>query len=472
MMFLSPNFMFVVLGVVLGIIVGIWVTFKLPELFLLFAIMTNFLSGLFIPGLSAGEFGIVPYMLFTIFAFIGYGFQILTGRRHYIKPVGYVFLLLFIVTTTVSLLVVQDFRVAIGLYARTVFQWIVFFLLVQLLIDQKSVSRLVRVLLIQAVIVVAWGIISGVQMNYFGVIEIDSFFWTQYQKNDFATYLAVILTLALATLIVKAKRIDKILALILIPMVPIAWMFTFSRGGFLSIIVSLSVFIILIRSRVKLKRLSFWIVLFIVLGVAGIAMLPSNARILAIDGLTSILNPERANIERNQRTVAIRLVLAETALEVIAKNPVLGVGFNQWEFYSPLKTLRYEPQLGEYVETGVSVHNRYLGIAANSGLLALMFYLIFLMILFLHGVKLIFSSGNQYLKVYLAASLAALIGIQISLQLTPTIIWEWPIFGLVAGLINTIELEKLGLLPNNRWIKIKTSSLKSPMPQTNKIGND
>ena len=100
-----------------------------------------------------------------------------------------------------------------------------------------------------------------------------------------------------------------------------------------------------------------------------------------------------------------------------------------------LKMLRYEVQLGKYVETGFSIHNRYLGIAANSGLIALLFYLLFLMVTLFRGVKLNFSSKNPYLKIYLAASLAALVGIQLSLQLTPTILWEWPILGLVAGLI-------------------------------------
>ena len=158
-----------------------------------------FLTGLFIPGIAVGEFGLTPYMLFTVLAVGGYGFQILTGERRLIKPVGYIFLLLFIGITTLSLLIVQDFRAAIGVYARTVLQWALFFLLVQVLVDQKSASRLIRILLIQAVIVVGWGIISGVQLNYFGVIERESFFWTQFQKNDFATYLAVVLTLALAT---------------------------------------------------------------------------------------------------------------------------------------------------------------------------------------------------------------------------------------------------------------------------------
>ena len=102
-----------------------------PDLFVVLALWTTFLKEFFIPRLVISDFGATPFMVFTSLAAVGYGFQILTRKRRFIRPTGLGFLLLFIAVTTVSLLIVADFRVAIGVYMRTGLNWLLLFLIVQ-----------------------------------------------------------------------------------------------------------------------------------------------------------------------------------------------------------------------------------------------------------------------------------------------------------------------------------------------------
>ncbi|HIP69884.1 MAG TPA: hypothetical protein EYH05_00635 [Anaerolineae bacterium] len=431
---------------------GLAVAYKWPDMFVILALWTHFLKGVFIPKLAIGEFGATPFMVFVTLAAAGYGLQILRGKRRLILPVGLPFLILFMLFTTLSLLVVQDFRAAIGVYFRTVLDWVLLFGLVQMIISRQRMQQLVYALLAQAAVVVTWGIFAGIQLERLNVPRNTLFFWRQFQKNDFAAYLAFVAVLALATLLVSKTRWEKIVSLALLLMVPLAWMFTFSRGGFLAIVVSLFLFIALERRKRLLRRLFLIIALIGTLGVIMIAVAPSSTRDLAIDGLVSIVSGE-SSAQRHTDTIEFRVEIAQSAAEIIIENPILGVGFNQWQFYSPVKTRIFEAQTGEFREVGFSIHNRYLLIAANSGLIALAAYLGFLFTVLYSGLK-ARRYARLWTKTYLHALIAAVIGIQIALLFAPLVVWEWPTLGILIGLIHLAEIETKGDISRKQWFHL------------------
>jgi O-antigen ligase len=420
----------------IGLIVGgtavLLLSVRWPETFLILAVWTSFMKSAYIPGLAVGEFGATPYMVFTIMAALGFSIQIITGKRHLILPTGLGFFLLFLAFTTLSLLIVQNFRLAIGVYVRNALDWILLLLLVQMLTDQKKVGKLVTALLIQAVFVVGWGLLAGAQLEILNMPRRSLFFWQQFQKNDFAAYLGIVLVLSLATVTLAKSWRTKLLALLLLAAVPIGWVFTFSRGGFLAILVCLVVFLALERNKKRLRQSFVAIVLVGLLGLGFIIFSSSEARNLALDGLRSIATGE-SEAERHTDTIAFRLELDKVAVKVIAEHPFLGVGFNQWQFYSPITTRVYDPQADEFRETGYSVHNRLLLIAANNGLLTLSGYIGFLVVALVYSLH-VRRSANVYMRTYLHVFIAAVIGMQVALLFAPSVTWEWASLGILIGM--------------------------------------
>jgi O-antigen ligase len=419
-----------IIGGMVAVIIGTY----WPEMFLILAVWTNFMKSAYIPGLAVGEFGAAPYMIFTALAMLGFGIQIITGKRSLVLPKGILFFLIFAGFTTLSLLVVQNFRLAIGAYARNVLDWIIMFLLVQMLIDQKSIRKLIAALLVQAVFVTCWGVVSGIQLEVLNVPRRTLFFWQQYQKNDFAAYLGIVLVLSLAVFTLAKSRRHRLFALFLLPLVPIGWIFTFSRGGFLAIVVCLLVFLALERNKKLVQHSILAVILIGLLGLGFLAFSSSNARNLAVDGLRSIVTGE-SEAERHTETVSFRLKLAGAALEVISEHPILGVGFNQWQFYSPITTRVYDPQADEFRETGFSVHNRLLLIAANSGLIALVGYTGFLMAIIIYSLQ-VRRYASLRMRTYLHVFIAAVAGMQVALLFAPSVTWEWTSLGILGGIAN------------------------------------
>lgn len=450
---LSAEWIIIVLSAGLLTILGLSIAYKWPDMFVILAIWVHFLKGLFIPKLSLGDFGTTPFMVFVTLAVVGYGLQIILGKRQFVLPVGFLFLLIFIGFTTFSLLVVQDFRAAIGVYFRTVLDWALFFVIVQMIVSRKRMQQLIYALLLQAVVVVSWGILAGIQLERLNVPRNTLFFWRQFQKNDFAAYLAIVIVIALATILVSKIRWEKLFSLYLLIMAPLAWVFTFSRGGFLAIVISVGVFIALERRKRILQRL--FIMLFIVglFSLTTVTLAPSSTRDLALDGLISIVSGE-STAQRHTDTIEFRFALAEYATGIIAEKPILGVGFNQWQFYSPVKTRIYEAQTGQFREVGFSIHNRFLLIAANSGIIALVGYIGYLIFVILLGVR-SRRYANQWTKTYLNAFISSIIGIQVALLFAPFVVWEWPTLGILAGLINLVEIETKGTLSLMQRIQLK-----------------
>lgn len=439
---------FAAISIVLGLggIIALGIGVRWPEAMLILALWTNFMKSAYIPGLTFREFGATPYMVFTFLSLLGFIIQIITGKRRLILPSGLWFLLLFMSYTTLSLLFVQNFRLAFGSYVRILLDWSTMFLILQMLTNQEKVYKLISALLVQALIITTWGFIAGISLEILNLPRRSLFFWQQYQKNDFAAYLGIVLILALATITLAKTRRNKLIAFILLPLVPIGWVFTFSRGGFLAIIVCLFVFLALERNKKLWQHSIIAIVLLGLFSVGFITLSSSRARDLAVDGLISIVTGE-SEAERHTHTIDVRFELAEAALQVIADKPVLGVGFNQWQLYSPLVTRVYEPQANEFREKGLDIHNRYLGIAANSGLLTLFGYLGFILTILIIAINQR-HSDNTPIRTYINVFIAAMLGMQVALMFAPEVLWEWPVTGILLGLINVNRVTQKPLQTN------------------------
>jgi O-antigen ligase len=292
---------------------------------------------------------------------------------------------------------------------------------------------------IQAVVLIRWGIADAVQSMLSGLplTSYSSFFWNQFRKNDFAVYLMFISLLSLVILLRGDNRREKFLAVFLLILIPAAWFITRSRSGVLALTMGILIFLVLVRNG-KLLKLLFS---FSIIAVISFAIFPSEERDLALDGLRAIVNPENVVAERNLETISLRFELMEAGWQVFADQPLLGVGFNQWQFYSPISNYRRDPRTSELILKPLEIHNQHLQIATNNGLFALMGYLGFVTIILISGMR-ARPKARGMIRSLLHALIAILLVEQITLMVMTGFLWEWPIFGIFIGLINVAKIEK------------------------------
>lgn len=419
-----------------------------PGFYLLLGVLTNFLKIIYIPYLEFGKYGISPYMLFVFLALLGFLFQVLSGRRSLILPPGLPYLGIFFLGQTINFLWVEEIGITFGIFVRDALQWVVFFLVFQLFSKPHQLVKFFNMLYLQALIVVTWGIITGIQMNYLGINKNQLLFWNTLQKNEYATYLGFVLLLSIGAIICGRKygdyplmRFTRYMGVILILMIPMAWMFTYSRSGFLGILTSLFFLVVLDRKKEVSRLFLRWAFVILLVILIIFLTLDNDARDLAVNGILSIINPSNSRFESQRANITKRVQLLVSGLSIISKYPLSGVDYSQWLQYSPLESGVFDYQLGQRISVGVGVHNRLLSIAVQSGLITLFGYLVF-QVKAIHTAYQFrkFSGGWKY--TYTNILLASVIGFQVALLFLPDYLWEWTIMGLLMAFLYNLEKGK------------------------------
>jgi putative inorganic carbon (HCO3(-)) transporter len=171
--------------------------------------------------------------------------------------------------------------------------------------------------------------------------------------NGAAAYLAFFLTLAVSTLFAQVSRRLKRVSLVAVALGVPALILTFSRGGWVSFLVSITIICLATRkNRLPVRSLAF---------AGGIAL---SLGLIFQSSITERLFGD------DNGAAQVRLPLAETALRMIGGHPLLGVGANNF----PLQIEEYD-EPGDWLYT---VHNKYLLIAAETGIASLLAFLWFL----------------------------------------------------------------------------------------------
>lgn len=176
--------------------------------------------------------------------------------------------------------------------------------------------------------------------------------------NTAASYLTLLLAPALSVLVTPLKRRYKALAALSFGLGGVALLLTGSRGGWIGCALSVAILCLLALQR-------GWLSPKVVLTIAAVAALLSlffGAAVL--DRLTG----------DDAGAAASRLPLARIALRVIRDHPILGVGANNYT--TVLEAYVTAEVLGEYLYT---VHNKYLLVWAETGIVGLVAFLGFLL---------------------------------------------------------------------------------------------
>ena len=183
--------------------------------------------------------------------------------------------------------------------------------------------------------------------------------------NSAASYLGMLMAMAVGVLLAKVGRMDKYLAAAALAMGTIPLIFTLSRGGWLGFLVSLATIAVFGSSvrHVSWKALA----------AAAVIVLLS----LPFAGAIS----DRLSADDNGAARA-RMPLNEIAGQMIEDHPILGVGANNF----PLAMEPYITHgfIGEFLYT---VHNKYLLVWAEAGTGAAIAFVWFLLATIRQGTR-------------------------------------------------------------------------------------
>ena len=145
----------------------------------------------------------------------------------------------------------------------------------------------------------------------------------------------------------------------------------FSRAALivLSIVIFISIFYSLFKRKKILIYKSLFIVLSVLLSMGVYSFVnDKNTSDLMVERFSSVTNPEE------DQSVNERLGFYKIALEDIKKNPILGIGIGNWK----LKSIQRGNKFLEGYRIPYKVHNDFLEMAAEVGILGGLFFMYFI----------------------------------------------------------------------------------------------
>jgi O-antigen ligase len=250
-----------------------------------------------------------------------------------------------------------------------------------------------------------------------------------------AVFLSTGVSFALVLLFTRTKPFIKILAIITLCLIGWALIFSLSRSAWGSFVVAICFVLLLALRRKRIGKMAAVVIACAAaLILLGVALFGSD---LILARLTS----------NDQGSSNSRITLAEAAWAMIRDNPVVGVGLNNYALVSP----RYDQaDAASWNNYSPIVHNIYLLIAAETGIIGLFAFLVFLINLLIQTWRIIDQAPNDTIWVASVGIWGALIAIMINgmadyILLGSGLVFAqfWLFAGITAALINRINHEKV-----------------------------
>jgi putative inorganic carbon (hco3(-)) transporter len=350
---------------------------------------------------------------------------------------------------TLSLVVAHD----IGLYARGLFLLVQMFLLYVYLVGTVQSAQDVRFvvtwllagLLLESLIIIGLGL-SGQGFNLPGLhgrVDVSTADWgarfggTVGSPNNAAEYLEMLLAPAVAVLASNLGRFYKILATLGVALGSAALIATLSRGGWIASTLSLAIVCVALWRRGRLSHMVLWL----------------GGLVVALSLIFHGSIAERLTAD-DSGSAHVRVPLMETAFRIIADNPVLGVGANNYTAALPDYASRHQ---SDFL---FAVHNQYLLVWAETGLVGLAALLWFLIATIRRGLE-AWKLNDPLLSPLALGFTAALVGQMVHMQVDLfNVRAQLQLLVTVAALIGSMSrMETPGSLMPYRLLRTQAGTL-------------
>lgn len=247
-----------------------------------------------------------------------------------------------------------------------------FAVVVSVVKDVKQIKILVILMCISAFIVSKgyYSTMSGRDLTHFSYEVRDGGLLGYAGVNGIATFEAEFMLFLLGLAAFKMRKSLKLALWGLLALSGYCLLFSFSREAYAGILVGLF-FLGLVRQR--------WVLL------ALAVFLFSWQTFVPVSVQERVLMTYDKNDKQLDSSAQDRVTIWNDAVELFHENPVIGAGFDTYEF---------QHRVGEYADT----HNYYLKVLVETGVVGLMFFLYLLATIMRLGVKLYRTAQDPFLK--------------------------------------------------------------------------
>jgi O-antigen ligase len=273
------------------------------------------------------------------------------------------------------------------------------------------------------------------QLQVFGFPRIHS---TMYEPLFLANFLIIPLVIMLVK-IIFAKARGRIYHSALLLLALVVFILTLSRGGYIGLILSVLVLIVIIWQRLTLKIVVLTGSICIIAAGISLALVDFSGWYYPKYAVKTTVSGEKPvekettkffinhSKDKSDGSVQERLGRNEAAIDMWKKSPIIGVGPGN---YGPYAFTNYSS--GEYQRT---VMNLYLETLAETGILGLGILSAFFVSLFIKGFT-VFRKIKTNERYILGGLLAALLGILVQAwSFSPIYVAHiWFLLGWIAGL--------------------------------------
>lgn len=385
---LAANYTILVLGAVLLVLIGLAVLTK-PDfitLAVIFIIYTN-------AAVIAVKFHGVPYIFgafIPMLLAIPFVYQLVFRHQKPIFSQNLMLLLGLLIVQLLGTIFAQSIDTAVENVLTFIAEGIViYFLMVNTIRTTETLRRAVWVLLIAGAFLGGlsiyqqltgtfnnnfWGFaqVSGVGFetgveNLQGAVRQVRLDGPIGEKNYYAQIMLVLVPFGLFQFQSERSRLLRSLAGMATMAILIGIALTFSRGIAVGFVLMLMVMIV--RRYIKLQQL-----VFVLVGVFLLFQLfpQYGLRLSSLQSVLAITEEDSAGISGTDQATQGRIGEMWAAWLVFIDHPFIGVGPGMFNFYYP----EYAERVGLRIHTGNrAAHNLFLGIAADHGLLGLLFFL-------------------------------------------------------------------------------------------------
>ena len=282
--------------------------------------------------------------------------------------------------------------IELSLTVKEIVRWleliVIYYLTINLINDDKKMRVVLYSMFLTMAMVSVFGIIN---INHIGEgYRATSFFDN---PNPLAGYANLIIPVSFGMLMTSVCLWERITLGIFTVLSIIIWVFTFSRTGWLSLVLTM----ILVFSLIKVKKKRVVLVLVVFFAISAILSLSSNTNIRGKFIETTTLNAAKGSL-------GVRALGYPIGLNMVKDDLILGIGIGNYPLLIKKYTKVYEltHYLQVYDLTRHHLHNLYLQLFVETGFMGLsafVFWLVCIVKYLMNSLKSLENSRHYWLFV-------------------------------------------------------------------------
>jgi len=241
------------------------------------------------------------------------------------------------------------------------FVFFIFYIFTTEIIEKEDIEKIMKFIIFASVFVSLYGFLQLAGIDFISWSFKRSPLSTIGRRNFAAEYLVAIIPYTFAFILLSKKKIEKIVYSSIFAIFLIHLIFTFTRASYLGFLFSFLLFFFLIK---KFK-------------------MPEWKKIALIIFLIFSLTSFAKTFEKG--SVKSRLLIWKITFDIIKKNPFMGVGPGNFKINYPIYCIGKENVLTPVKANVENVHNDFLEITAETGIIGLLLFLFLLFRIFRTG---------------------------------------------------------------------------------------